>query len=53
MGFGHRVYKEDDARKPHLMKMSMELWKEKGDMTLFEVAKQIEKEVKARKTIII
>ena len=52
MGFGHRVYKVDDARKPHLMKMSMELWKEKGDMTLFEVAKQIEKEVKARKTII-
>ena len=52
MGFGHRVYKVDDARKPHLMKMSMELWKEKGDMTLFEVAKQIEEEVKARKTII-
>ena len=52
MGFGHRVYKVDDARKPHLMKMSMELWKEKDDMTLFEVAKQIEEEVKARKTII-
>ena len=34
------------------MKMSMELWKEKDDMTLFEVAKQIEEEVKARKTII-
>ena len=52
MGFGHRVYKVDDARKPHLKKMAHKLWKEKDDMTLYEVAEQIEKEVKSRKSII-
>ena len=29
MGFGHRVYKVDDARKPHLKKMAKQLWTEK------------------------
>ena len=52
MGFGHRVYKVDDARKPHLKKMAHKLWKEKDDMTLYEVAEEIEKEVKSRKSII-
>ena len=52
MGFGHRVYKVDDARKPHLKKMAHKLWKERDDMTLYEVAEQIEKEVKSRKSII-
>ena len=52
MGFGHRVYKVDDARKPHLMKMAHQLWKERDDMTLYEVAEEIEKQVKSRKAII-
>ena len=52
MGFGHRVYKVDDARKPYLMKMAHQLWKERDDMTLYEVAEEIEKQVKSRKAII-
>ena len=52
MGFGHRVYKVDDARKPHLKKMAKKLWLERDDTTLFEVAEEIEKQVKARKPII-
>ena len=52
MGFGHRVYKVDDARKPHLKKMAQKLWLERDDTTLFKVAEEIEKQVKARKPII-
>ena len=52
MGFGHRVYKVDDARKPHLKEMAMRLWKEKDDMNLYNVAEEIEKQVKSRKPII-
>ena len=52
MGFGHRVYKVDDALKPHLKKMAIHLWKEKDDLTLYEVAEEIEKQVKSRKPII-
>ena len=52
MGFGHRVYKVDDARKPHLKKMAQKLWLERDDTALFEVAEEIEKQVKARKPII-
>ena len=52
MGFGHRVYKVDDARKPHLKKMAQKLWLERDDTTLFEVAEEIEKQVKTRKPII-
>ena len=52
MGFGHRVYKVDDARKPHLKKMAQKLWLEREDTKLFEVAEEIEKQVKARKPII-
>ena len=52
MGFGHRVYKVDDARKPHLKSMAKKLWEEKNDMTLFNVSEEIEKQVKDRKNII-
>ena len=52
MGFGHRVYKVDDARKPHLKKMARKLWEERGDMELFNVSEEIEKQVKDRKNII-
>jgi len=52
MGFGHRVYKVDDARKPHLKDMARKLWEERGDMELFNVSEEIEKQVKDRKNII-
>ena len=52
MGFGHRVYKVDDARKTHLKKMATQLWQERNDMTLYEVAEEIERQVKSRKPII-
>ncbi len=49
MGFGHRVYKVDDPRAPILKDMSKKIWQEKGDMTLFETAEAIEREVKTSK----
>ncbi len=49
MGFGHRVYKVDDPRAPILKSMSKKIWEEKGDMTLFETAEAIEREVKVAK----
>ena len=52
MGFGHRVYKVDDARKPHLKKMAKQIWEEKGNMKIFDVSEEIEKQVKERKPII-
>ena len=52
MGFGHRVYKVDDARKSHLKDMAKKLWEERGDMELFNVSEEIEKQVKSRKQII-
>jgi citrate synthase len=52
MGFGHRVYKVDDARKPHLKKMAKQIWEEKGTMKIFDVSEEIEKQVKDRKPII-
>lgn len=52
MGFGHRVYKVDDARKSHLKNMAQKLWQERKDIILFNVAEEIEKQVKSRKTII-
>ena len=52
MGFGHRVYKVDDARKPHLKSMAKKLWEERGDMEIFNVSEEIEKQVKTRKPII-
>ena len=52
MGFGHRVYKVDDARKPHLKKMAKQIWEEKGNKKIFDVSEEIEKQVKERKPII-
>ena len=52
MGFGHRVYKVDDARKSHLKGMAKKLWEERGNMELFNVSEEIEKQVKSRKQII-
>ena len=52
MGFGHRVYKVDDARKSHLKGMAKKLWEERGNMDLFNVSEEIEKQVKSKKEII-
>ena len=52
MGFGHRVYKVDDARKSHLKGMAKKIWEERGDMALFNVSEEIEKQVKSKKEII-
>ena len=52
MGFGHRVYKDDDARKTHLKKMAKQVLEEKGNMKIFDVSEEIEKQVKDRKPII-
>lgn len=52
MGFGHRVYKVDDARRSHLKGMAKKIWEERGDMALFNVSEEIEKQVKSKKDII-
>jgi citrate synthase len=52
MGFGHRVYKVDDPRAPHLKASSRALWEERGDTTLFETSVAIEQAVKAAKPLI-
>ena len=52
MGFGHRVYKVDDPRAPHLKSSSRALWEERGDTALFDTSVAIEREVKAAKPLI-
>ena len=52
MGFGHRVYKVDDPRAPHLKASSRALWEERGDTVLFDTSVSIEKEVKAAKPLV-
>ena len=52
MGFGHRVYKVDDARRKHLKSMTELVCKENGNMIIFETAQEIEKQVRKRKSII-
>ena len=43
MGFGHRVYTTSDPRNSVNKAMSKKLAEEKGDLTLYEVSKAIEK----------
>ena len=52
MGFGHRVYKVDDPRAPHLKAASRALWEERGDTSLFDTSVAIEQAVKAAKPLI-
>jgi len=49
MGFGHRVYKNGDPRAKHLMKMSRELGKQKGNLELYEMSTKIEELVTGQK----
>ena len=52
MGFGHRVYKVDDPRAPHLKAASRALWEERGDTSLFDTSVAIEQAVKAAKPLV-
>lgn len=49
MGFGHRVYKNGDPRAKHLMKMSEELGKAKGNPELYNMSVRIEELVTGQK----
>ena len=52
MGFGHRVYKVDDARRIHLKNMTELVCKENGNMEIYRTAEEIERQVRSRKSII-
>jgi citrate synthase len=41
-GFGHRVYKTEDPRATHLRRMSEELGRRSGQLTWFEISREIE-----------
>jgi citrate synthase len=41
-GFGHRVYKTEDPRATHLRRMSEELGRRVGQLTWFEISREIE-----------
>lgn len=45
MGFGHRVYKKQDSRAPHMKKMAQRLAEKTGDTQLFPLAEALEKAV--------
>ena len=47
MGFGHRVYKTEDARAPYLKQMSMKLSQSKGENKWFAISEKV-KEVASR-----
>jgi citrate synthase len=51
MGFGHRVYKTEDPRATHLRRMAEELGKKNGDMSLYEISREIENTVMDEKGI--
>jgi citrate synthase len=49
MGFGHRVYRTEDPRAQHLKIKAEELGKRLGDMTWFQIARNVEEAVKKEK----
>ena len=51
MGFGHRVYTTEDPRATHLRRMSEEVGKSAGDMTLFDMSSRIEKLIREEKKL--
>lgn len=51
MGFGHRVYRTEDPRSPHLKKYSELLCKSTGQEHLYEISRRIEKAVMDAKGI--
>jgi citrate synthase len=48
MGMGHRVYKAKDPRSIVMEKMLADLSRQRGDSTLYDLLKQIEKSFRAR-----
>ena len=50
-GFGHRVYKTEDPRAPHLRKMSEELGTVTGHIDLYQTSKKIEETIKEMKKL--
>ncbi len=51
MGFGHRVYRTEDPRSPHLKKFSELLCKSTGQEHLYEISRRIEQAVMEAKGI--
>ncbi len=51
MGFGHRVYRTEDPRATHLREMSQQLTEQAGEGKLFEISRELEKQVMAQKGI--
>ncbi|HUO58194.1 MAG TPA: citrate/2-methylcitrate synthase [bacterium] len=52
MGFGHRVYKNGDPRAKHLMRLSEQMGKLKGDTKWFEMSKVIDGVVQKEKKLL-
>ena len=51
MGFGHRVYRTEDPRTPHLRKYSEQLCKARNQEHLYEISRRIEQAVMDAKGI--
>lgn len=51
MGFGHRVYKGPDPRAVHLREMSRKLGQRQGDLTYWEMSRQIEEIMEREKQL--
>jgi citrate synthase len=49
MGFGHRVYKKGDSRVPVMRELLAELCRRKGDDTLLETCKELERVMEKEK----
>jgi citrate synthase len=50
-GFGHRVYRTEDPRAPHLRRLSQEIGKRAGNTRWFEMSRRVETLVKAEKRL--
>jgi citrate synthase len=51
MGFGHRVYKKQDSRAPHMKKMAQRMAEKTGDTKLFPLADALEAAVLREKKL--
>lgn len=51
VGFGHRVYRDEDPRATVLRRMSREIGESKGDTSSYEILSAIEHEVRERRRL--
>lgn len=51
MGFGHRVYKADDPRAPHLRKWAQRLGERNGAIQWFQIAEELRQVMKKEKPL--